>query len=86
MTVLRHWRLYECADCEDHQEVRYDGMPTMCVHCGGVHSFVDAGPIDVAQGAVEESERLQSALDVMTADRDSWKALAAALSGGSRRV
>jgi hypothetical protein len=31
------------------------------------------------QGAVAENEQLRSALDVMTVDRDSWKALAGEL-------
>jgi hypothetical protein len=45
------FRLYQCADCPDqdppHEEVRYDGQPTLCLACGAMHSFIDAGPVDV---------------------------------------
>lgn len=48
-------RLYQCADCEDqdrpHEEVRYDGMPTLCLRCGSVGSFVDTGAVAIERVA-----------------------------------
>lgn len=36
------WRLYACNSCP-HEEIRYDGPPTLCGGCGRACTFVDRG-------------------------------------------
>jgi hypothetical protein len=69
---FRNWSLYPA-----RTEVQARGDDHRLVAIGpAVSGRVDVVAAADHWGTVEESQRLRSALAVMTTDRDSWKALA----------